>query len=157
MLWKTVPHISKIYEALTAIADGRFEFTSENTAKCYSSSRNKFYEIEYDPATESIMANDNTSYYTRSLSYPMVAFLMLKDRIEYPKYLLDSLKGYKWKDINKQFKNNFDKAVEFVLVDLSEKGQNREKIHQDCLAIYEKVKSMEFNMLGTLKVPPDAY
>ena len=61
MLWKK-PRISKIYEALTAIADGRIELVSENKARCYSSSKGKFYEIEYDPETDSIMSNDNTAY-----------------------------------------------------------------------------------------------
>lgn len=68
MKW-THPHISKLYEALGTIADGRVEIdpNNRNKAKIYSSSRGKFYEISYDPENHAIMANDNASYWKGSL------------------------------------------------------------------------------------------
>ena len=47
MIWKK-PHISKIYEALTVIADNRMKING-NKAKCYLSSSDKFYDVKYDP------------------------------------------------------------------------------------------------------------
>ncbi len=43
MKWKH-PSITKIYEALGAVADDRV-LVSGNSAKVYSSSRNKFYNV----------------------------------------------------------------------------------------------------------------
>ena len=92
MVWKKA-HISKIYEALTAIADGRIELISTNKARCFSSSKGKFYEVEFDPQTNGIMSNDNTAYYTDSVSYPMIALLMLKGKITYDQ-IYEYLQGW---------------------------------------------------------------
>lgn len=75
MKWKH-PSITKIYEALGAVADGRVEVSS-NTAKVYSSSRNKYYDIVYDPDKNQIMSNDNSSFYKGELGYPSIAFSCL--------------------------------------------------------------------------------
>ena len=104
MIWKQ-PHISKIYEALTAIADKRIELVGDDKARCYSSSRGKYYEVEFDLKTNSFMSNDNTAYYTESFSYPMVAVLLMTDQIDYDKQLLGILAGIFWKDINQKYKN----------------------------------------------------
>lgn len=61
MKW-TQPPISKIYEAIGAVADGRVEVDG-NTAKVYSSSRKKYYDVFYDPSKKAIMTNDNGSFW----------------------------------------------------------------------------------------------
>lgn len=107
--WKQ-PHISKVYEALGAIGDGRIEITEKSDelvkAKMYSSSRNKHYDISYNPLEKAIMSNDNSAYYVGEFSYPMIALLMLLGEILYPDYLTSNLSNIKWKDINQKFKND---------------------------------------------------
>src|ERR1700733_3253094 len=66
MKWKQPPVI-KIYEALGAVADGRVE-VSGDTAKVYSSTGNKFYDVTYDPAEQAIMTNDNGSYWKENFT-----------------------------------------------------------------------------------------
>ena len=70
MKWEHPP-IIKIYEALGAVADNRVEL-SENTAKVFSSSGNKFYDVSYDRDSNSIMTNDNGSYWKGYLGYPAI-------------------------------------------------------------------------------------
>ncbi len=53
MKWKHPP-IPKIYEALGTVADNRVE-VSGGTAKVFSSTGNKFYEVTYDPEKGEIM------------------------------------------------------------------------------------------------------
>lgn len=156
MVWKS-PHISKIYEALTAIADSRIELDGPSKAKCYSSSKGKYYEIEYDSETGSMMSNDNTAYYTDSVSYPMVALLMLKGKIDYNDSLLNLLKGIYWKDINQKFKNDYDKAIEFVLADLQKKGIDVGFIRSEISKIYKEVCELKLNYLGEKRKPPVGY
>ena len=98
MNWKA-PHISKIYEALTAIADGRVQM-GENKAKVYSSSRGKYYDVTYDPTTGSISSNDKTAYCTGALSYPMIASFMLAWHISYEDSVAEMMKGIIVKDFN---------------------------------------------------------
>ena len=156
MVWKK-PHISKIYEALTAIADARIELVGENKARCYSSSKGKFYEVEFDPETDSIMANDNTAFYTDAVSYPMIALLMLKGIIIYDPKLLGMLKEIVWKDINQKFKNDYDKAIEFVLAELKSKNIDTVFIQSEIGKIYELACNLQLNYLGEKIKPPVAY
>jgi hypothetical protein len=155
--WKPIPKISKIYEAITAVADDRIEIIDQTHAKCYSSSRNKFYEIELNLEKNEIMSNDNMAYWSRCISYPMIAYLMKIGRIDVPAYLYTDLKGYNWKDIDTKFKDNYDKAVNFVLEDLKEKGCNVEQIKSDIEIIFQNSKKLELFMLGVLKRPPEGY
>lgn len=155
MNWKP-PHISKIYEALTAVADGRVE-VGENVAKVYSSSRGKYYELMYDVATDSITSNDNTAYFTGALSYPMIAYFMIEGRIFYDKTIAESLKGIAWKDINQRHKNNYDAAVDEALHELKKSGVETEKIVTEVMRIYDQVLALNIGKLASKKRPPKAY
>ena len=151
------PHISKIYEAITAIADKRIKLIGENIAQCTSSSRGKFYTVKYDPVSNSLMSNDNTAWYTDSLSYPMVALLMMEGIIKYDSQLEQILSGIIWKDINQKFKNDYDKAIVFVLEDLANKGHNIKFIQEEINRIFNEVTSMKFGKLGKKEKPPIGY
>lgn len=157
MLWLQPRDSHIVYEALSAIADGRFELTGENTAKSTSTSRGKFYEVEYDPKTASIMSNDNMAYYAGEISYPMVAMLLVKGVIKYDEKILKGLKAIPWKDINQKNKNDYMKSVDEVLGDLKLKGIDIEHVRTECNRIYEEVKQMKLNYLGNKKIPPKAY
>ena len=151
MIWKK-PHISKIYEALTAIADDRIEING-NKAKCYSSTGDKFYDIQYDPINGGIMSNDNSAYYTYSLSYPMIAYLMLINKIPYEKKLLDILKDICWNDINKSFKNDYDKSIKLVLGELKSEGEDIDFVRNEIQKIYNLVCKLEIKTFGKLQKP----
>ncbi len=152
MKWK-LPHISKVYEALGAIADGRVEVTG-NTAKVYSSSRNKFYEVTYDPAKNSIMSNDNSAYWKGELGYPAIALLMQLGVLPYDKNIAGSLKGIAWKDINQKHKNDFDKTVEGVLQNL---GQDADKVSELCDRVLAEIGRLDLAYLGSKQKPPAGY
>ncbi|MDD2483150.1 MAG: hypothetical protein PHE32_01845 [Candidatus Shapirobacteria bacterium] len=155
MIWKK-PHISKIYEALTAIADDMLEING-NKAKCYLSSGDKFYDIQYDPINSSIMSNDNTAFYTYSLSYPMIAYLMLINKIPYERKLLEILKDICWENINKKFKNDYDKSIKLVLGELKSEGENVDFIREEIQKIYNFVCKLEIKTLGKLQKPLREY
>lgn len=156
MIWLK-PHISKVYEALTAIADKRIELVEENKAHCYSSSKGKYYEIEYNPETKEIMSNDNTAYFTGAVSYPMIALLMLKQELKYDQELLEILKNIVWKDVMTKFKNDYSKGIEFVLVDLKSKGIDVDFVRNEVGKIYDEVCKLELGYLGKKKFPPKGY
>ena len=153
MYWKPTPRV-KLYEALGAVVDGRIKIDG-NTAKVYSSSGNKFYDITYDPAEQAIMLNDNASYYKGYLGYPGIAFLMAKGVLPYPANAAEVLKGVAWKDINVRFKNNFEKALEFVL---SQKPtEDVAELEREVDLIEQQLKQMKFKLLGEKVAPPAGY
>ena len=148
------PPITKIYEALGSIADGRIEI-SGNTAKVYSSSRNKYYDVTYDPETKSIMANDNASYWNGYLGYPSICFLMKAGIISYDSSLALILKGISWKDINQKFKNDFEKALAYILESKTEDERKQLELYVNKAS--EEIKNLDLNILGKRQLPPKGY
>ncbi|MFZ1075702.1 MAG: hypothetical protein WAN50_05005 [Minisyncoccia bacterium] len=153
MQWKHPP-IIKIYEALGALTDKRI-MVSKDTAKVYSSSGNKFYDVMYDPASNSIMTNDNGSFYKGYLGYPAIAFLMAIGKLSYTAAIAEEMKGIRWKDINQKFKNDFEKTLEHILADKS--PHEREKIDDEVKKIDAQIRAQTFNLLGEKMRPPEGY
>ncbi len=153
MKWKQPPVI-KIYEALGAVADGRVE-VSGNSAKVFSSSGNKFYDVEYDPESQSIMTNDNGSYWQGYLGYPAIAFLLKIGVLEYKENLANLLKGIPWKDINQKYKNDFDKTLEHIQETLSPSERN--DLLEYVQELNEKIVNLNLSLLGKKKLPPKGY
>ncbi|NTV22470.1 MAG: hypothetical protein HGB03_02805 [Candidatus Yonathbacteria bacterium] len=153
MKWQHPP-IIKIYEALGAVADGRIDVL-ENTAKVYSSSRNKWYDVVYDETTGAIMTNDNGSYWKEYLGYPSIAFFFVKGILPYDARMGELLKGIKWKDINQEFKNDFDKTLAHIESSLSSP-------ESEALAIYvrdidTRIATLAPDMFGKKILPPEGY
>lgn len=151
------PHLSKIYEALTAIADKRYELVSDTELKLFSSSRGKYYTVTYSPETKEIMSNDNTAYYTHSISYPMLTLLMLRGDLVYDASLLAPLSNIIWKDIMTKHKNDYDAGIAEVLANLNNRGVNIESLQSKINAIYTTACSLVLTPLGKRRLPPNAY
>jgi len=154
MKWKIPPKI-KISEALGSIADGRIEIEGNN-GKVYSSSRGKFYSIEYDGKNK-IMCNDNGSYWVGYLGYPAIAFLMVIGKIKYNSKFAEALKDIKWKDVNVKFKNDFDKTEEYVLQLVKERGFDILELQMEVDRIFEEIKKLDLELLGEKTKPPTGY
>lgn len=155
MKWDLPPKI-KIYEALGSIIDGRVEVIGDE-GKVFSSTGNKFYQVQYDPKTGSIMSNDNASYFVGYLGYPAIAFLMKKGVITYNRNWEEAMKGIPWKDINQKFKNDFKKTKEHSLSLAATRGFNKKELIKEVDAIYEQIVSLELNLFGKKKKPPKGY
>jgi len=151
------PHISKIYEALSAIADKRIEFVSENEAHCTSTSRGKFYTINYEPSSNSVMSSDNTAFFTDLLSYPIIALLMMKNIIKYDHSLLDPLRNIPWKDINQRFHDDYDKGLDYYFQNLFPKNLDIQDFKHKIDSIYAFTCSLKLNHLGKKIKPPSGY
>jgi len=153
MKWK-LPSKTKIYEALGAVADGRV-IVDGKCAKVYSSSRNKFYDVTYDPNKKAIMSSDNVSYWKGELGYPSIAFLMKMGELSYNEKTGTILKDIPWKDINQKYKNNFEKALEYILTSKTE--QEREYLKKFVDKVYEEIKKFNLSYLGKKTLPPEGY
>jgi len=156
MYWSE-PHISKTYEAIGAIGDDRIE-AEGNTAKVYSSSRNKYYDVEWDPNTQMISSNDNSSYWVGDLGYPSIALLIVKHVITCDPSLITALSGFAWKDINQKYKNNFDKTVEEIRHILeTERGVDMVDFDKKLSVVIQQVNSLKLKKPAKKKKPPTGY
>ena len=164
MKWKTPP-IIKIYEALGCIADNRLEIENKN-AKVYSSSRKKFYTIKHEPKLNSIMVNDNGSYYIGYLGYPAIAYLMKIGELNFSKEYSTALKRIHWKDLNVKYDKNkgvgipeydFDSVIKEIDLLIEKKGINITKFKDFLKQTLKQIKSKDLNLLGKKELPPKGY
>jgi hypothetical protein len=154
-IWK-LPPIIKVYEALGCVADGRIKVEG-NVAKVYSSSGNKFYTVTYDPALNSIMCNDNGSYWQGYLGYPAIAFLLKAGIIPYSQSSANLLKDIMWKDLNQSFKNDFDKTEKYCKNLVVERHGNLPLLLKEIEAIHGYLVDHPLSVLGDKVKPPSGY
>jgi len=157
MPW-TKPRLAKIYEALGAVADDRVELNeSKNEAKVFSSSGSKYYTVSWNDDFSQMMANDNAAYYVGELSYPMIAVLLVKGKVSFNSEIISKLKNIKWKDINKKFKNDYEKSVAFVLSELESTGVNTNDIQTEAVRIHNNICPLDIDLFGKRRMPPLGY
>lgn len=158
-MFRELPPKIKIYEALWCVADDRIQITwlLNNEAKCYSSSLWKFYIIKYNADQNSIITNDNGSYWKWYLWYPAIAFLMKIWKISYDEIFSDALKWIKRKDINQNFKNNFDKTADHIHSIILSKWLDLNLFIQDIDNIYSQIEKFNLKILLPKIKPPQWY
>jgi len=152
-LWKMPPK-AKIYEALSAVADGRVKLKEGQQAEVVSSSGTKTYLVEWSEDRSAITSNDNASYWQGYMGYPIIAILMLLGRLSFKKEVADLLSGIPWKKINKQFRNDYTKATESVLAQLEAKGVPRETVTSEVDRIMAQIEKLELEKLPRRRRPP---
>lgn len=158
-LWKKAADEHIVYEALTVIADNRIDIekaTEMSIAKCFSSSRNKFYTINFNLKELSFMSDDNMAYYRDEVSYPILSVLLQENFLNFDKNILPNFKNIFWKEINQKNKNNYMKSVEEFLENISNEDL-RIKIQKECLQIFLELNKLELKVFGEKNLPPQKY
>jgi hypothetical protein len=149
-----MPPKAKIYEALSAVADGRVVLAGQTTAHVQSSSRNKTYLVEWSQDICEITSNDNASYWQGYMGYPLIAVLLKIGKLSYHPDIAGQLAGVPWKDINDKFKRDYDRAVDFVLDHIEAKGVKRTEMTSEADKIYRQLSSLELKHLQRRRQPP---
>lgn len=122
--WKQPPR-AKVYEAFSALADGRVRLTGPGEAAVVSSNGDKTYTVEWadDGAGGlSVTADDNASYWQGYVGYPIIAALLLLGRLHADGEVVAPLAGLDWHALNTRFRRDYEAAVAHVLGELRERG-----------------------------------
>lgn len=106
-----MPPKEKVYEAWTAVADGRVEM-HDGYATMSSSDATKGYTIRFEG--DRYASDDNATYWRGYPGYPVIAVLMLQGRLPYDKAEAEKWKGVNWKAVNTKYKNDYSAAVKAV-------------------------------------------
>jgi hypothetical protein len=131
-----MPPVAKVYEALSAVADGRVRITSDTSAEVVSSERDKAYTVKWSGDGQSITSNDNATRWQGYVGYPIIAVLLQTGRIAYDPALAAALSGVPWHALNKRYKRDYDAAVESVLSEVTERGGEADAIRSEVSRIY---------------------
>jgi hypothetical protein len=150
--WK-MPPVAKVYEALSALADGRVRITAPGQAEVVSSSGEKTYSVTWSEDGRQISSNDNASVWQGYTGYPIIAVLLATSRISHDSAVASLLAGVPWHDINERFKRDYDAAVESVLEGIQDRGGDREAIERQVERIYRQIEGLGLER-GPRRSPP---
>lgn len=137
-----LPPIEKIPEAYSAIADNRIVMY-ENSALVDSSDRAKRYTVTWDGNLYT--SNDNASIWQGYSGYPMIAVLMLQDKLPLDMDIAEHFKDINWKALNTRYKNKYDKAVAEILESLKEKGVDTDAVKAEISKVYENLRTLDIS------------
>lgn len=140
-----IPPIAKIYEAYTCIADERVKIDGTE-AIVSSSNGKKNYKVKWK--NNIYVSNDNASYWQGYPGYPIIAILMLQDKLTYNKEIISQFKNINWNALNEKYKRDYNKAVEEVLNRIA---YNSFVIKKETEKIYEEIKNLDIEIKKKLE------
>lgn len=145
-----MPPKIKVYEALTAIANNSVGIEN-NTAVVYSSNKSKFYNLEWDERGYS--SNDNATFYQGYPGYPIIAVLLLTNKLSYDNSILKFFENIDWKKINTKFKSDYEKSIEFVFQNFNK--NDIEFIEKEVDQIYNSLEALNIVVKRSKRYPPE--
>ncbi len=151
----TLPPLAKVYEAFSAVADGRVHLGPAGRAEVESSGRDRRYEVEWSEDFAVVGANDNASYWQGYLGYPAVAALLAAGALQADDTVVAPLAGVPWHELNRRFRRDYAAAVEHVLADLERRGIRREPIVAATEAVMAQLAALA-PLRGPRRRPPAA-
>ena len=149
-----MPPKAKIYEALSAVADQRVTITGPTAAQVQSSSHDKIYGVKWSDDISEITSNDNASYWQGYIGYPIIAVLMVLGRLDFDGRVAQVLSGIAWKQMNRRFRNDYDKAVESVLLKLDVEPGLRQRVASEVDKIFTQLETLDLERLPRRRRPP---
>ena len=135
-----LPPIAKLYEAYTCIADNRIKM-EENQATVISSNGMKIYTVKWKD--KDYASNDNATFWQGYPGYPVLAVLMLQNKLNYNKEIVNLFKDINWHELNEKYKRNYDQTVETVLNNIDYDSAH---IKSETEKIYEEIKNLDINI-----------
>ena len=138
---KKLGPIEKVFEAWTALADGRISMEGENMAVARSSDDSKSYTIRFD--SDRYSSDDNATYWRGYAGYPVIAVLMLQGRLPYDRQEAELWKNVNWKAVNTKYKNDYKAAVEEVA---RERGIDLSKAYEEAQKVVSALEALDIEI-----------
>lgn len=135
-----LPPVEKIYEAFSALADGRVKMI-DGRASVSSSDYKKVYTVVWDGDVYS--SNDNASYWQGYMGYPLIAVLIIQGKLKCEETVPGFFKDINWKQLNSVYRNDYTKAAGAVLEALAAGGADIEHIKGEADNIFEQIKRLD--------------
>lgn len=151
--WKLPPR-AKVFEAFSAVADGRVRVTGPGSATVTSSGGDKSYDVEWSEDGRTITANDNASYWQGYLGYPALAVLLARGEVNAGEDVVGALAGVPWHALNKRFKRDYDAAVAQVLSELPPAGADAASIDRAVDDVMDQLAALDLQRPVRGRRPP---
>ena len=107
-----LPPVEKIYEAWSAVADGRVAIDeAARKATVVSSDRTREYTVSWSDDGSVYNSNDNATYWRGYAGYPVIAVMMMQRRLPLDRLEAERYADVNWKKINTEYHNNYSAAL----------------------------------------------
>ncbi len=150
-----MPPLAKVYEALGAVGDGRVRIEDSRRASVASSDGTKIYKVESSADGAEISSNDNASFWQGYLGYPAIAVMIKRGFIQADESATQALAGVPWRQLNTQYRNDYDRTLEDVMQRAALNGFDPAAIRAAAAAVLEAVRRIAPRQ-GRRRRPPRA-
>ncbi len=145
-----LPPKEKIYEAWSAIADGRVAL-AEGSATVRSSDGSKTYTVRWEGDLYS--SDDNASHWQGYPGYPILAVLMLQGRLPFDAGTAAPFRRIDWNRLNKRYRSRYDRAAEEVMSRLQNEGVDTGALKREADAVYRAIEKLGITVQRGSKRP----
>lgn len=166
-----LPPIEKIYEAWSAILEGRVELderggkgcrnpaaenwkTEQGAAYVLSSDGSKAYRVTWKG--EVYASNDAASYWQGYAGYPLLAVFMLQGKLPFDASVAIHFKDVPWKELNLSHRANYMQAVNEVLEKLERQKVDITAIRREADRVYQQLRQLPVRCVRSSSPPPSS-
>lgn len=109
---KKLPPEEKIYEAWTAVADGRVKIDEDaSEATVMSSDGSRCYTVRWNKEHSVYQSNDMATMWQGYAGYPVISVMMLQGLLPLERTIAELYRDVNWKRLNMEYKRNYAAAV----------------------------------------------
>lgn len=147
-----LPPIEKVYEALSAVADGRVTLRpDERQATVVSSNGAKAYTVAWSEDGSTYSSNDNATYWQGYAGYPVIAVLMEQGRLPLDRAVADGFAHVNWTELNERCQRDYARAVRAVV---DERGLDAARAQAAAQAAYDALAGLDLSVKRGSAKPP---
>lgn len=111
-IMKKLPPEEKIYEAWTAVADGRVHIDEGSSeATVMSSDGSRCYTVRWNSERSVYQSDDKATMWQGYAGYPVISVMMLQGILPLDRTIAELYRDVNWKRLNTEYKRNYAAAV----------------------------------------------
>lgn len=149
-----LPPLSKVYEAWSAVADGRVALhPDERRATVASSNGAKEYAVSWSEDGTAYSSNDNATYWQGYAGYPVIAVLMERGALPLDRAVADEFADVNWTELNAAYKRDYAAAVAHVV---EARGLDEARVQEAARAVHDALRALDLVMKRASIKPPAA-
>ena len=147
-----LPPLAKVFEAWSALADGRVALDAEERrASVASSNGAKAYTVAWSEDGAVYSSNDNATYWQGYAGYPVIAVLMEQGALPLDRAVADGFAHVNWTELNERFRRDYAAAVRAVV---DERGLDAVRVEASARAAYAALARLDVSVgRGSAKPP----
>lgn len=147
-----LPPIEKVYEALSAVADGRVTLRpGKRQATVASSNGAKTYTVSWSEDGRTYSSNDNATYWQGYAGYPVIAVLMEQGILPLDRAVAEDFAHVNWTELNERFRRDYARAVRAVV---DERGLDADQVEAAARSVYDALAGLDLSIKRGSAKPP---